>query len=226
LALPASASSLQDTQYKLIKKNVEIKDQNVLIQRAINNISDLPIENQVRKEQIFSDDKKPLLVTEYKTAQLLTEKQDQLSGDLISTYAVTTLASYDASKTETKWDSTSSVQASLTVYVSYVYDSNGLKYWKLQEVSGGWGVYASGVTVTNKQVIYGVYGITPSDGLFQNSITQNPVSSTFDYIAPTSWGAVLSTGASIFKPSVGGNTSATLSAYGSTWTLSVTNYFA
>ncbi|MBJ6362370.1 hypothetical protein ACFOQM_13835 [Paenibacillus sp. GCM10012307] len=226
LVLPASASSLQDTPYKLLENNVEIKDPSILIQRAINNVSDLPIENQVSREQILSDDNKPLSVTQYRTAQLLTEKQDQASGDLISTYAVTTLASYDASKTETKWDSTYSIKGHLTIYVSYVYDSHGLKYWKLQEVSGGWEVYASGVTATNKQVIYGVYGITPSSGLFQNSITQNPIASTFSYTAPTSWGAVLSTGAGNFKPNVGGNTTATLSAFGSTWTLTVSTIFA
>lgn len=227
-ALPASASPLQDASYKLLKHNDEIKDQKELIRRAVNKISDIPFDNPVIKERVVSDDReKSLFVTKYKTAQLLSEKQDLVSGDLISTYAVTTIAAYDASRTETQWDpQTSSVQAYATIYVSYVYDQNGLKYWKLLDVTGGWGVYASGVSVTNKQVIYGVTGIPVGGGLYQNSITQNPTASTFSYTAPTSWPAVLSTGASIGKPYVGTSTSATISAFGSTWTLTLTNYFA
>ncbi|WP_144023691.1 hypothetical protein MHI37_22040 [Paenibacillus sp. FSL H8-0548] len=96
----------------------------------------------------------------------------------------------------------------------------------LDHVDGGWGIYASGITLTNQEVIYGVYGIPVGGGLFQNSVTKNPTSLTFNYFAPSTWKAVLSTGSGISKPNVGVTSTATLSGFGSTWSIQLSNIFA
>ncbi|USB33573.1 hypothetical protein [Paenibacillus sp. YPG26] len=227
LVVPVVNAAPPDTHLKLLKKNTEIKDQTELINRAKNNISDLPLEEQVSTKEITSSSKKKLLyVTQYKTAQLLTEEQDTTNDNIISTYALTTLASYSASKYNSGWDKTSSVKAESTIYVTYVYDSHGVKYWKSAGVSGGWGVYASGISVTNKKVIYGVYGVPEGGGLTQVSETKYPTGSTFEYTSPTSWKAVLPTATGQLAPKVGVTTSATLSGFGDTWSLELVNFFA
>lgn len=226
LAFPVMASSPNNQSSKILERHVEIKNQKKLVERARNNISDLPIVNQVSKEIINSKgNTSSLYVTKYKTAQLLSREQNT-SGDIVSTYAVTTLASYDSSRYDSAWDSTSAIQAYSTVYVSYVNDSHGLAYWKLDHVSGGWGIYSNLITLSNLKVIYGVSGIPIGGGLYQQSLTSNPTTLTFNYSAPTTWKAVLSTGAGIGQPNVGVTTSATLSAFGSTWSLQLSNIYA
>lgn len=103
--MAASSPQSNHDHFKVLKKNIEIKDQRVLIERAKNNVSDLPVGDQVSTEKVYSTDKeKSLDATKYTTAQLITEEQNTTTGDIISTYALSTLTSYDASKYNSGWD--------------------------------------------------------------------------------------------------------------------------
>lgn len=226
LVVPVVNAAPPETHLKLLKKNIEIKDPIELINRAKNKISDLPLEDQVSTKEIASFNKKKLLyVTQYKTAQLLTEEKDTTTDNTISTYALTTLASYDTSKYNSVWDKTSSVKAESTIYVTYVYDSHGVKYWKSAAVSGGWGVYASGISLSNQKVIYGVKGLSEDGSPIEVSETKYPTNLTFQYTSPTSWKGVLPTATGALAPKVGVTTSVTLSGFGDTWDLTLSNLY-
>ncbi|OMF32126.1 hypothetical protein BK133_14845 [Paenibacillus sp. FSL H8-0548] len=63
-------ASSPNAQSKLLERHTEIKDQDELVERAKNNVSDLPIGNQLTEETVYSqDNESTLYVTKYKTAQ-------------------------------------------------------------------------------------------------------------------------------------------------------------
>jgi len=234
--------------YRVVEKNKEITDLNILFENAKKRKSDLneeQLEKLASKAELKANSKKsnspdPKMET-FETAQLL-EVREYESGIVEEDYAVTTFVIVDEPTTTVsaasseggsqyryKWDSTLGVKAYSTVYYRIVSDPRGSRHWDITSVSGGWQVEESTYILSGMKVVVGQNGWSYWGGTVSGqTITKYPSSRTYSYTVPDSWVPVVASGS--FSPTgsgVGTHSTVTIkrdSPYNtSSWTLSLTN---
>lgn len=106
------------------------------------------------------------------------------------------VTSRNGSKTEDGYDSTTSVRGYVTIYYNTT-TIDGLLYYCLTEVTGGYEILDSTVQITSQSVTYGMTGISQQSGSIQKSNTYKPTSSSWsvstgytDYVYPTGYGTI------------------------------------
>jgi hypothetical protein len=205
-------------------------------QDAINGISDINLDhinissnemtavpsksNLNTKNGLSLDSNEPedLEITEYKTAQVLQESEDEQSivvtvfndveisdeGQL----AIASITPLSGDKGGNKTDDSASVRSHSRIYFKTKIENN-ITYATLTKVTGGWTILDSSVSLSNRKV---VNGITGWPGVAKSS-TLNP--STNTYNSSFSWPYV----ATSTTYHLGTNATVTLKRGSSTWTL-------
>lgn len=167
--------------FVIVQKNQEVKDLNVLYQKAKKN-------SKAKKlEQVDPNTGEKLSFEEFETSQLLQVAEND-KGDRIETYAVTKLVvEADTSKSDSGWDSTLGVKAASTIYLDKVYDSRNVLHYKFLSVNGTWSVYDSQYSLSNRQVTYGATGWSSFGSTTGQNEVKYPTSNSFSYSAPSTW---------------------------------------
>ncbi|MDE8563289.1 hypothetical protein PNH38_05235 [Anoxybacillus rupiensis] len=244
----AATEQFKEKKYRVVEKNKEVTDLNILFENAKRGKSDLnekQLQKLASKAELKADDKEPnslnLNVETFETSQLL-ETREYEDGSVEKDYAITTFAIANeptntlstvsdegGSQNRYKWDSTLGVKAYSTVYYSIVSDPRGSKHWDITSVSGGWQIEDNTYILSGMKVVIGQNGWSYWGGIVTaQSVTKYPSSRTYSYTAPSSWVPVVASGS--FTPTgsgVGMNSTVTIkrdSAHNtSSWTLSLTN---
>lgn len=247
------AANNDNQKAKTIESHQEITDLNKLYERAQKGISDLSFSSEKSlstKSSLSLKEKSnnnELNFHKYQTAQLLTVKQEA-DGTKIKTYAVTTMEvaptqtvktntiapknnlirmSVDASKSDSKWDSTIGVKAYSTVYYDNKTDPRGSKHWDMSKVKGGWKVTDNRYSLSGMKVTYGQNGWSYwKGGVVTGQVsTKYPKGTTFSYTVPSSWKPVVANGSfSVEGSAVGCTSYVKIKKSGSkSWSLSFTN---
>jgi hypothetical protein len=201
---------------KVVFKNTEIKDINTLLDRAQKNISDIPKE-KFNSSFVLTNDK--LKIAKNKdtlvTTQLL---EESVIGDsTVKEYATTIISIVTRAmltQYDSNYDSSYGVMAYSTIYWN-TSTINNLSYATLTSSSGGWTIYDASISISNRYVRLGASGIG-TNGLPASKTTNHyPIINTYTFAA-SSFPAILTT-ASVY--SLGNTTTATLTRYGTTWTI-------
>lgn len=214
----------------------EVKDVNELYRRAKAGISDVSIMNMESANldiELRDVDGKVAHLKAYKTAQLL-KKEIEVDGSVSETIAETTIVALDdpmnvsimqtagitdgsGSKYGETWDSSMGVKAYITIY--YKWKDGALTGYLLTQVTGGWTVVDTSISLSNRSLEFGCVG-----GVFGGGAAN---SMQFYAYAPTSNSFSWNTNFTqyIERGVVGAKTSVTLKrGTSSTWTLNLKNY--
>jgi hypothetical protein len=177
----------------------EIKDLNVLFNKAFNGETDFKEDKKQFKTQANltnENDKTKTKVATYTTTQKL--KVVEKNGEKQTDYATTVFAvanvgmsassSGSSNVYKDTWDNGLGIQAYSTYYYSYTDDGPGAVYKKLTQASGGWvNTLADEYTLGAKTVLLVDSGFVKGGGyLNQESALLAPTSSTFNY-ATVGW---------------------------------------
>ncbi|MEJ8543955.1 hypothetical protein [Brevibacillus borstelensis] len=177
--------------YKVIQKNKEITDLNVLYELAKQGRGELKTGTSgtvqlIRVDPNYSDETLPIKV--FETSQLLQVAENN-KGDRIETFAVTKLAiaASDSSKYDSDWDKTMGVKGYSTIYVDKVYDSRGYLHYKLVSAEGAWEISDTQYSLSNRKVTLGASGFSYFGSTVGQKKDFKPTSNDFNYSAPTTW---------------------------------------
>lgn len=185
----------------------EITDKNVLFEKAQNNISDKSVGKAT--VQIKNNDK--MKSETYSTTQLLKVEEDTTTNNVSKTYvtnsfvivqdeeeientalttAVSPLATIPGTMTKVKWDTTTGVKATATIYWTEYenYQGTPLTYYKLNKAVGSWYQADTQIIIFNREVKLANSGATVSGGyLYQVTPWKAYTTNSFTYSANTSW---------------------------------------
>ncbi|WP_028309313.1 hypothetical protein [Desulfitibacter alkalitolerans] len=165
-----------------------IEDKDELFERARNKVSDVVNNNNIVSQGFLkeknSETKIPLKV--YTTTQLY--RIEKLPGGGINTYYATTnlieIQSSGGSRDAWKWDETGGVKAYNTIYYSL---KGNKKYAHFLKGEGGWINYDyPQVSLANRQVKHGKFGIKEDGGLIDEIRRYKPTSN-YSYNTPSHW---------------------------------------
>lgn len=221
MLLVASASTYGYTAPRDLKVEFEakeIKDKQVLFERAKKGITDLNDDKILTRGKLINvrtGKDEPARI--YTTTQLL--KVETLpNGSKQSSYVTTgfVVSPLDyAQYYDYNWDSTYSVKAYGTIYWNWWYDPNGVSYFDLAKVDGGWSIADSTCSLSGQYAIVAENGWVYESGYHQQTTTKYPSGLTFAYSAPSTWEPVSSSG----NYQVGQTTYTRINRGGSAWDL-------
>ena len=204
-------------------ESAEIKDVKILFSRANSGISDIANEKGIKSAKItnLSSGEEKNIETK-STTQLLKRKKSK-NGAITNNYATTSFATIKNSDLNVmsllrnKYDYATedrsySVRAYSTIYWDEVV-SDGITYYTLDHVSGGWSILDSQATISNRFVRLGQNGWVYGYGWKQQYTPWMSVSSIYTKYAYTSWSPVSSTSTNF----VGGSQRCIITQQGSSW---------
>jgi hypothetical protein len=228
----SSISNIDKPKHNVIFSKAEIKDKDLLLERAKKGISDSDISKLPAslKNQHFvltdnKGNKKPIKTV--LTTQLLSEVQtpegniQNYALNVISDNKVSSVISPLAtggSQSNDGYDATYGVQSYSTIYYSIVFASPN--QMRLDRVTGGWSLLDGSLALSNKSVVYGTTGTGTNSLPVTQSATKYPSGWSFDY--STGFSKYVLAGGT-WRPVIGATTKCTISRGGSSWTFSMNN---
>ncbi|KUG03109.1 hypothetical protein ASZ90_019449 [hydrocarbon metagenome] len=176
----------------------EITDQNILYQRAINNISDTG-KSSATEAVLVSPDGSSDLIDTYQTTQLL-KSEVYSNGSSKNTYVTNSFATIKLDSrgfagsddvTKHKWDQYDYVRAQSTIYFNIFEDDNSTNYYDLVQVAGRWDKYNSPVSLSNRSCAMHAMGNNYYGGGGENYYAfYNLSADNWIKLAPVAWDPV------------------------------------
>ncbi|MEK5645917.1 MULTISPECIES: hypothetical protein [Paenibacillus] len=200
LVFPLSSSNASSSRgFLTTYSSQEIKDIDVLFERARSGISDIN-DNEISNSTVVIKNEKSGETKDAKaisTTQLL--KIETKEGATKKSYSTTYFTSgYNGSGHDDGdlWDPSSyGVKAYSTLYWDFYYDNDGATYKDITSASGGWTISDSAYYLRNKTVRLFSYGSTPNhtSQTVDKSFNISDSTNTFSVTAPSEWQPVVIT---------------------------------
>lgn len=166
----------------------EILDKEELLNRSKLGISDIN-ENIISLDAtlVNANTKASIPVYTYSATQLL--KIEETKGFRTEHYATTGyLLTDDAGHYyDYEWDSSYAIKAYGTIYWNKTYDPNGVAYYDLEKVDGGWHIADGTCTLSNRDVVLLQSGWVYGSGYREYRTVKYPSRMTYTYDAPSNW---------------------------------------
>lgn len=218
----ALAEDSYSVKYKTIFNANEITDLDKLYNIArSNSFSKNTLINPAKIIETNAANKTKQIVPTYTATQLLKiEKTEDgmVRKSFATTYFADVKSSYLEDQYREQWDGSLSVRAYSTVYYSII-SNQGINYYKLSKVTGGWYKADNTVSLSNRQVTISNQGFILGGGISNTILYKYPTSNSFSYLCPSSWPPV----AAYTNYFPGCITSVTLTRGGGSWVLQLPN---
>lgn len=194
---------------KVIYENQEIKDLDVLFNKALKGETDLEVPVLLEGILINKKTGEKKTFKTYKTTQLLKVKKDK-NGGIYKEYATTAFTVFNLNKTfdnsvstsseegeysaPAKWDSTGHVRAYSTIYFVFGETTNGVQTILTTRATGGWDVYDNQYSLQDRKVTITCNGLMEGRiGVSDQIQYEYPDWLTFEYYTDPNWDPVMTT---------------------------------
>ncbi|MFS8602533.1 hypothetical protein LRO89_08000 [Priestia megaterium] len=177
----------------------EITNEEILLERAQNNISDisekeeekiLPINDAtIVNEETGEEENTETYVTTQKVQETQTDDGSQ-TDSYVTTVFATAAVSGDASRSDYANDASISVKASSTFY----WDKStvrGVPVYKHKGAKGSWKISDSNITISNRSYTLNNAGMNPDKGLVSESKRYELSSNSFSKAAPSTFSTII-----------------------------------
>ncbi len=199
---PAVAAGTKSNMDNAIERNAEFIAENfdtLLSSAMINTVAGMNTMKLPRQSTCSTTDPNN---TDYTSEEYILQDAEILDshGDEAGIHALTTgfvLRAVDnGHQYEESADQTVSIRGYTTIYYNKT-TSSGITYYCLTDVTGGYKVNDSSAQVTSQSVVYGMTGVSQTQGSVQKSNTYKPTTKSWSkstgytsYVHPTEFGAI------------------------------------